>query len=93
MSLWIVKPLFAVPDYDGLIRFGRDLKIIRPAAILEQMADKISDHLNMPDLWDDLSFLKDAISASLSRACARKPVFVTVDVKRDKKRKSDKHLK
>ena len=93
MSLWIVKPLFAVPDYDGLIRFGRDLKIIRPAAILEQMADKISDHLNMPDLWNDLSFLKDAISASLSRACDRKPVFVTVDVKRDKKRKSDKHLK
>ncbi|NCB57858.1 MAG: type II toxin-antitoxin system HipA family toxin [Gammaproteobacteria bacterium] len=83
----------AFPDYDGLIRFGRDLKIIRPAAILEQMADTISDHLNMPDLWDDLSFLKDAISASLSRACARKPVFVTVDVKRDKKRKSDKHLK
>ena len=83
----------AFPDHDGLIRFGRDLKVIKPAAILEHMADTISDHLNTADLWDDLSFLKEAISASLSKACARKSVFVTLDVKRDKKRKSDRDLK
>ena len=34
-----------------------------------------------------------AISASLSKASARKPVFMTVDVKWDKKRKTDKFLK
>ena len=83
----------AFPDHDGLIRFGRDLKVIKPAVILEEIADTISDHLNQPDLWDDLSFLNEAISASLSKASARKPVFMTVDVKRDKKRKTDKLLK
>ena len=81
------------PDHDGLLRFGRDLKVIKPAVILEEIADTIADHLNQPDLWDDLSFLNEAISASLSKASARKPVFMTVDVKRDKKRKTDKLLK
>ncbi len=81
------------PDHDGLLRFGRDLKVIKPTVILEQMADTISDHLNRPDLWDDLSFLNEAISMSLSKASARKAVFMTVDVKRDKKRKTDQLLK
>lgn len=36
------------PDHDWLIRFGRNLKVIKPAVILEEIADTTSDHLNQP---------------------------------------------
>lgn len=34
------------PDRDSLIKFGRELKIVKPASVLEEFADQINDHFD-----------------------------------------------
>ncbi|MFS2225964.1 type II toxin-antitoxin system HipA family toxin [Pantoea sp. B65] len=80
------------PDRDGLIKFGRDLKIIKPASVLEEFADLISDQLANPALFADYPQIHQAISDALTRSVATNNVFVNTDVKRPKKRKTDSLL-
>lgn len=60
------------PTHDELVKFGRILNVNNPGRTIEKFADTISDHLNKPELWDDLSFLKNAITSSVSQSCSTK---------------------
>ncbi|WP_313689695.1 type II toxin-antitoxin system HipA family toxin [Pantoea sp.] len=81
------------PDRDSLIKFGRELKIINPASVLEEFADVISDQLKNQQLFADFPALRSAIGQSLTRSGATSNLFMTTDVKRPKKRKTDSLLK
>ncbi|MDE1186328.1 MAG: type II toxin-antitoxin system HipA family toxin [Pantoea sp.] len=80
------------PDRASLIKFGRELKIINPSHVLEQFADVISDQLANQALFADFPALHTSISHSLSRSGATNNLFLTTDVKRPKKRKTDSFL-
>lgn len=80
------------PDRDSLIKFARELKIVKPASVMEEFADLIGDQLNRKDLFADFPQLHEAISRSLTRSVATNNVFVKTDVKRAKKRKTDSLL-
>lgn len=77
------------PNRDGLIKFGRELKIIKPESVLEEFADRITEQLARQDLFGDYPELHEAINRSLSRSVATNNLFLTTDVKRPKKRKTD----
>lgn len=80
------------PDRDSLIKFGRELKIVKPASVLEEFADLISDQLANPNLFGEFPELHSAISRSLTKAGATRNLFLKTDVKRPKKRKTDSLL-
>ncbi|MDU7839068.1 MAG: type II toxin-antitoxin system HipA family toxin [Pantoea sp.] len=80
------------PDRDGLIKFGRQLKIVKPGAIIDEFADIINDRLADRTLFGDYPELRAAISASLTRSAATNNVFTKTNVKRAKKRKTDRLL-
>ncbi|KJV34148.1 type II toxin-antitoxin system HipA family toxin [Pantoea sp. SM3] len=80
------------PNRDALLKFARELKIIKPADVIEQFADVISDQINNNPIFDDFPELRDSIAHSLTRSVATNDVFLTTDVKRPKKRKTDSLL-
>lgn len=80
------------PNRDNLLKFARELKIIKPADIIEQFADIISDQINNNPIFDDFPALRESIAHSLTRSVATNNVFLTTDVKRPKKRKTDSLL-
>lgn len=79
------------PNRDALIKFGRDLKIIKPEQVIEEMADTITRELSTSELFIDWPELKTSIGESLTKSVATNNVFFTFDKKRMKKRKVD-HL-
>lgn len=81
------------PGRDSLIKFGRELKIIKPAMVIEEFADRISDVLSSKELFGDYPELHQAIGESLTRSGATNNVFMKTDIKRPKKRKTDSLLK
>jgi serine/threonine-protein kinase HipA len=80
------------PNRDNLLKFARELKIIKSADIIEQFADIISDQINNNPIFDDFPALRESIAHSLTRSVATNNVFLTTDVKRPKKRKTDSLL-
>ncbi|MEH0876400.1 HipA domain-containing protein [Pectobacterium cacticida] len=80
------------PNRDDLIKFARDLKIINPERIIEEMADIINDNLKQSELFLGFPELKKSISESLTKSVAKNNVFVVLDKKRTKKRKTDRFL-
>lgn len=80
------------PNRDDLLKFARELKIIKPAEVMEQFADVINQQLTNDTLFTDFPELKTSISRSLTRSMATNNVFLTTDAKRPKKRKTDSLL-
>ncbi len=66
--------------------------IVRPAIVMEQFADVISDRLNQKVICSDFPELRNSIRSSLTRSAATNNVFLKTDVKRPKKRKTDSLL-
>lgn len=75
-----------------LIKFGRELKTINPARVLDEFADVINDQLGNQTLFSEFPELHKSISSALTRSGARNNVFLKTDVKRPKKRKTDSLL-
>ncbi|WP_336778358.1 type II toxin-antitoxin system HipA family toxin [Pantoea sp. USHLN256] len=80
------------PDRDSLLKFGRELKIIKPALVMEQFADVINEDLNKNEIYSDFPEMKEAIGHSLTRSVATNNLFLKTDVKRAKRRKTDSLL-
>ncbi|ORM68865.1 type II toxin-antitoxin system HipA family toxin [Pantoea rwandensis] len=80
------------PNRDDLLKFARELKIIKPASVMEQFADVINEQLVKGTLFADFPELKESIGRSLTRSMATNNLFLTTDVKRPKKRKTDSLL-
>ncbi|MCW2488650.1 type II toxin-antitoxin system HipA family toxin [Candidatus Symbiopectobacterium sp. NZEC127] len=80
------------PNRDALIKFARDLKIIKPEHAIDEIADIINQKLNEGDLFYTYPELKKSISESLSKSNSTNNVFVKIDKKRTKKRKSDQYV-
>lgn len=80
------------PDRDGLIKFGRQLKIVKPGAIIDEFADIINARLADQTLFGGYPELRNAISASLTHSAATSNIFTKTNVKRAKKRKTDRLL-
>jgi serine/threonine-protein kinase HipA len=80
------------PDRDSLLKFARELKIIKPTSVMEQFADVINDDLKNNDIYTDFPEMKESIGRSLTRSMATNNLFLKTDVKRAKKRKTDSLL-
>ena len=80
------------PNRDTLLKFARELKIVKPAMVMEQFADIISDQINKKKICSDFPELQDSLLKSLSRSAATNNLFLTTDVKREKRRKTDSLL-
>lgn len=82
----------AFPNRDTLLKFARELKIVKPLQVMEQFADILTDHLYSSELFQGFPTLRQAIAQSLARCMATNNLFLTTDVKRPKKRKTDRLL-
>lgn len=80
------------PDRDSLLKFARELKIIKPEVVMEQFADIINDNLANNDIYGDFPEMRESIGRTLTRSMATNNVFLKTDVKRAKKRKTDSLL-
>ena len=79
------------PNKDRLIRYGKNIGVKNPAVRLEKMADIASDFIANFDRWSAFPELKVALERSISKAMAVADTGVKFNIKRDKKRKSDRH--
>ncbi len=79
------------PNKDRLIRYGKNIGVKNPAMRLEKMADIASDFIANFDRWSAFPELKVALERSISKAMAVADTGVKFNIKRDKKRKSDRH--
>jgi len=82
----------AFPNIDGLLAFAHRLKVVKPQDKLAAMADMIKDYLAHNAIDEIFPQLAQSIRQSLSHAMSTNNVFVRFDVKRAKRRKSDKLL-
>ena len=80
------------PDKDRLVRYGKGIGVKNPAARLEEMADTARDYIHGFDRWEDFPELKTALEKSIAKAMSVSDTGVRFDVKRSKKRKSDRYL-
>jgi serine/threonine-protein kinase HipA len=77
------------PNRDALLKFGRECRVTKPEEELEKMADIINDHLSRAEVWESFQPLRVSLAATLTHAGATNGVFVKLDKKRPKRRKSD----
>ncbi|UYM18490.1 type II toxin-antitoxin system HipA family toxin [Endozoicomonas euniceicola] len=80
------------PDRDRLIRYGKSIGVENPEQRLEEMADIARDFIDHFDRWSLFPALKTTLQASVSRAMSTSDVGVRFNVKRSKKRKTDRYL-
>lgn len=80
------------PDRDSLLKFARELKIIKPERVMEQFADIINSDLDNNEVYADFPEMKESVGRALTRSMATNNVFLKTDVKRAKKRKTDSLL-
>ena len=80
------------PDRDRLVRFGRGIGVEAPENRLEEMADIAKEYITTFERWFIFPELKEALKTSIARAMSSSDVGVRFDVKRKKKRKSDRYL-
>ena len=82
----------AFPNIDGLLAFAHRLKVVKPQDKLAAMADTINDYLVHHGIDEIFPALAQSIRKSISHSMSTNNVFVRFDVKRAKRRKSDKLL-
>ena len=80
------------PDRDRLIRYGKGIGVEKPEKRLEEMADIARDFIETFDQWSLFPALKKALQTSISKAMSTSDVGVRFNVKRAKKRKTDRYL-
>ncbi|MGI9275815.1 MAG: type II toxin-antitoxin system HipA family toxin [Endozoicomonas sp.] len=78
------------PNQDKLVRFGKKIGVKKPAIRLEEMADTALDFIQRFDRWEVYPELKPALKTAISQAMAVTDSGVRFDIKRQKKRKSDR---
>ncbi|MET4696588.1 type II toxin-antitoxin system HipA family toxin [Endozoicomonas lisbonensis] len=79
------------PNRDRLVRYGKSIGVESAATRLEELADIASDFINQFDQWSVFPELKTALQRAITRAVSTSNVNVRFDVKRHKKRKSDRY--
>ncbi|MEA9390711.1 hypothetical protein SJI19_09175 [Acerihabitans sp. TG2] len=82
----------AFPNIDGLLAFAHWLKVVKPQDKLAAMAEMINDYLVHNGIDEIFSALAQSVRKSISHSMSTNNVFVRFDVKRAKRRKSDKLL-
>ena len=80
------------PGKDRLVRYGKNIGVKNPAIRLEEMADRARDFIAGFDRWDSFPELKTALEKSIAKAMSVTGSGVRHNVKRTKKRKSDRYL-
>ncbi|WP_448216214.1 type II toxin-antitoxin system HipA family toxin [Endozoicomonas sp. 2B-B] len=80
------------PDQDKLVRFGKGIGVKNPSKRLEEMADIARDYINGFDRWESFPELRTALEKSIARAMSITGSGVRYNVKRNKKRKTDRYL-
>ncbi len=80
------------PDKDRLVRYGKSIGVKNPAERLEEMADIARDFIADFDRWASFPELKTALEKSIAKAMSVTGSGVRHNIKRSKKRKSDRYL-
>ncbi|WP_422442295.1 hypothetical protein [Endozoicomonas sp. ALB060] len=81
-----------ISDQDKLVRFGKGIGVKNPSKRLEEMAGIARDYINGFDRWESFPELRTALEKSIARAMSVAGSGVRYNVKRTKKRKTDRYL-
>ena len=79
------------PNKDRLVRYGKNIGLKNPALRLEEMAGTARNFINRFDQWGAFPELKIALDKSIARAMSVSDTAARFNVKRSKKRKSDRY--